>query len=536
MFGILLGEDISWTFVSPGETLTIVAQMSEAISPSSSNTVTIGSVDVVMSVDADDPSVMTGTYVVPSGLENFHTLSVSSVSNGTVQDDAGNLMNSETANSVLASLAAQFVKVYEVPADSIKPTIESFVAIDESGATLTSQRLNEGDQFILVATMSEALSLNSANTVKIGSTDIAMSVSTADPTLMLGTYTVPLGVTESALDVVSYTVGTVKDEAGNSLTADALPIGVNSLANSALSVDTEAPFTESFSVENSSNEEINSVFVSENAVLTIVAQMSEAISSDATNIVTIGSIDVPMSVSTDDPSIMTGTLTVPAGLDEGLVLSTSNITAGTVQDENGNAMTSTSIPTGVNALSNSAVVVDYAPPTLQSFSVLNSQGELVSSTTVGAGTNLIILAQMSEVIAAGSTNFITIGAVDVPMSVDTNDSTVMAGSYIVPGDLIDASTLDVVSITVGTVEDNAGKSMVSTAVPTGENALSGSSIVVDYSAPTLDSFTARNADGDTISSGLAWHGKYDNCCSDERNIGDIYECCDDWRCGSSDER
>ena len=65
VFGILLVKTSSSSVVGVGDTLTIVAQMSEAISPSSSNTVTIGSVDVVMSVDADDPSVMTGTYVVP---------------------------------------------------------------------------------------------------------------------------------------------------------------------------------------------------------------------------------------------------------------------------------------------------------------------------------------------------------------------------------------------------------------------------------------------------------------------------------------
>ena len=73
------------------------------------------------------------------------------------------------------------------------------------------------------------------------------------------------------------TSGTVEDSFGNTMTSTDVP-SASSLANSAISVDYEAPSITSFSVRNTSGEDISLSVVGVGDTLTIVAQMSEAIS------------------------------------------------------------------------------------------------------------------------------------------------------------------------------------------------------------------------------------------------------------------
>ena len=86
--------------------------------------------------------------------------------------------------------------------------------------------------------------------------------------------------------------------------------------------------------------------------------------STAANVVTIGAVDVDMTVDlTLDATgaTMTGTYTVPPNLTTS-ALAVDSFTIDTVADIYGQAMTSTTVPTGSDALSNSAIAVDTAPP------------------------------------------------------------------------------------------------------------------------------------------------------------------------------
>ena len=111
------------------------------------------------------------------------------------------------------------------------------------------------------------------------------------------------------------------------------------------------------------------------------------------------------------------------------------ITVGTVADPAGNAMISTVLPTGADALASSSISIDNEAPSVVSFSVRDSAGATLSATSVRAGDELTIVAQMSEALEAGSSNTVTIGSVDVSMAVDATDGKTMTGTYIVPDDL-----------------------------------------------------------------------------------------------------
>ena len=154
-----------------------------------------------------------------------------------------------------------------------------------------------------------------------------------------------------------------------------------------------------------------------------------------------------------------------------------DVAAGFTSDSAGNASATDS----VTAAAITYVNADGAP-TLDSFTVQNANGDAISSTTVGLAQELTIVAQMSEEILATSTNVVTIGAVEVPMSVDANDPTTMTGTYTVPSNLT-TSALSVESFTIGSVADIYGTAMTSTTVPTGSDALSNSAIAVDTAPP-----------------------------------------------------
>ena len=113
-------------------------------------------------------------------------------------------------------------------------------------------------------------------------------------------------------------------------------------------------------------------------------------------------------------------------------------------------------PTGASSLANSAISVDYEAPSITSFSVRNTSGEDISSSVVGVGDTLTIVAQMSEAISPSSSNTVTIGSVDVVMSVDADDPSVMTGTYVVPSD-VSSEFLEVTGVTSGTVEDSFGQ-------------------------------------------------------------------------------
>ena len=147
-----------------------------------------------------------------------------------------------------------------------------------------------------------------------------------------------------------------------------------------------------------------------------------------------------------------------------------DVAAGFTSDSAGNASATDS----VTAAAITYVNADGAPnsaPTLDRFTARNADGDAISSTTVGLAQELTIVATFDEAILATSTNVVTIGAVEVPMSVDANDPTTMTGTYTVPSNLT-TSVLSVESFTIGSVADIYGKAMTSTTVPTGSDALS----------------------------------------------------------------
>ena len=154
-------------------------------------------------------------------------------------------------------------------------------------------------------------------------------------------------------DTIDVTAGFIKDISGNVATTDVK-------ANAAITYsDATAPTVSSFT----STTQDGSYGV--DSTINITATMSEAVVAGSTFTVTLGTNDTVVLTAASAGTTLSGTYTVSTGDSSAdLNVSSFEVASGqSITDIYGNAMTSTTLPSGNNLADNSALVIDAAPPT-----------------------------------------------------------------------------------------------------------------------------------------------------------------------------
>ncbi len=223
--------------------------------------------------------------------------------------------------------------------------------------------------------------------------------------------------------------------------------GVNSASSTALTmtVDTTRPTVTLFSSTTA-----NGIYVV-GATINITATLSETVENGASLTVTLNTGDTVV-LTKATGTTLTGTYTVGVGDSSSDLTVSSYVLTSAPTDAAGNAMTSTSVPTGANNIAGAqAIVIDTGGPTV------------VSATMNSAGTQMTLT--MSETLNA--------------TTAATSDYAVTAGGT---------------SLTVGSVTVS-GSTVVLTISPAAQ---SGSTVNVSYTAPASNNATSNAALQDTV--------------------------------------
>ncbi len=200
-------------------------------------------IDLTNSVDGPE---LVGLYTVGAD-ENSADLNVSSFSLGVdgvvAVDDSDVMSNIDLPNN--NNLADN----NNLIVDNTAPTISSFTSTTSDGS------YKSGDTINITANMNEAIQLGNTLTVTLDTTAIVTLTAASAGTTLTGLYTVVSGDNSSDLTVSSFTIGTVLDTAGNTMTSTTVP-GTNIASGSAIVVDTTAP-TVTFSPTNGATDVSN---------------------------------------------------------------------------------------------------------------------------------------------------------------------------------------------------------------------------------------------------------------------------------------
>jgi len=187
-----------------------------------------------------------------------------------------------------------------------------------------------------------------------------------------------------------------------------------------------------------------------------------------------------------------GTYTIQEG-DASVDLTTTNIsiTAGTIEDAVGNALTN--YTPASNLATTSALVIDGIRPTIAS---VNSSS---ASTTYGIGDNIPIIVYFSEDVTLASGNLLVeleTGAVDRQAIITPFASTSSGtGTYTVQIDDVSPDLMEnSVSLSGGTLRDVAGNDLTNYTVPGAENLNDNKEIVIDGVRPTISTVTSLSPD------------------------------------------
>ncbi|MEY4068717.1 MAG: hypothetical protein RLZZ332_1053, partial [Actinomycetota bacterium] len=192
---------------------------------------------------------------------------------------------------------------------------------------------------------------------------------------------------------------TVDGQSDTQTSATALPV----------TIDTTAPTIASFSSSTADGS------YKAGQSVTITATASEAVQVNNTITVTLetGATDrtVVLTAASAGTSL-TGTYTVQAG-DTTSDLTVSSFTIGTMADTAGNAMTSTTVPTGANVADTKAIVIDTTAPTVSNVTSSTANGTVSYNGTVSIQ---VVFSEAVTVTTTGGTPTIT-------LETGTNDRT-----------------------------------------------------------------------------------------------------------------
>ena len=382
---------------------------------------------------------------------------------------------------------AQSLTLTTFVVDTTAPTIASVTSTTNDGS------YNEGDEVNITVNFSEAVTLAGGNlvvTLETGSTDRTVTIETiTSSTSASGTYTVQAGDTSSDLTVsgIALSAGSLSDTAGNAMSSFA--IATNLAASSALVIDTTAPTIASVTSTT------NDGSYNEGDEVNITVNFSEAVTLAGGNLVVTletGSTDRTVTIETITSSTSaSGTYTVQAGdTSSDLTVSGIALSAGSLSDTAGNAMSSFAIAT--NLAASSALVIDTTAPTITSVTSTTNDGSYKEDDTVNVTVNF------SEAVTLTGGNLVVTletGATDRTVTITSiTSSTSASGTYTVQaGDTSSDLTVSGIALSAGSLSDTAGNAMSSFAIAT--NLAASSALVIDTTAPTVSNVTSSTNDG-----------------------------------------
>lgn len=353
------------------------------------------------------------------------------VATGFIRDTALNPASSDTKDNAVLSYA-----------DTANPTISGFTSDKTDGA------YGVGQTVTIKALVSEKVISSSQFQATLSTNDTVTLTADADGTTLSGDYIVSAGDNSSDLTISSFTVGTVSDIYGNSMSSNDLPSGNNLADAKNLVVDTTAPTTEILSVQyDPSNGQLtftgrnfDTMNVASNGSVLAYLDFSKLnwdINADDGTDVEFTSADIA-SATYSSATTMTVTLSASKKLAlESTVgfaaaggADTIDVSAGFIRDHALNAGNSDAT-TSLN--SNTGATIGYSDvtrPTITSFTSTSADGDY------GVGKNINITANLSESVIAGSAVSATLAITStssqiVTLSASTAGNT-LVGAYTVP--------------------------------------------------------------------------------------------------------
>ncbi len=242
--------------------------------------------------------------------------------------------------------------------------------------------------------------------------------------------------------------------------------------------DTTAPTVSSFS-----SSKANGSYAA-GATINITATASEAIQSGNTLTVTLDTGATVLLTAASAGTTLTGTYTVSSG-ETSADLTVGSFTIGTVADAAGNAMTSTTVPSGASNIAGSkALVIDTTAPTVTlAASASTSTSATITFTVTG---NEAITCSTLSTVSGTDFDLTNISAITGIVQTSTTVCTVTATSTAVADDVAVTSTLTAAASF--SMTDTAGNAQTS---------LTGSpkSTVVTEIAPTVSGVSSSTTNG-----------------------------------------
>jgi Ca2+-binding RTX toxin-like protein len=217
-----------------GALLPVTATLSEAVKVGSSMEVVFNSGGKAVLTALVAGTTLSGTYTVGAN-EATSDLSVDSYTTGTIVDLADNAMVST------ALPATNIATGSEILIDTVKPEVISFSSTASNGSYST------GSSIIIAATLTEAVVPGSSISVELSTGEFVTLKTPLVSNILRGTYVVGQGVNAEALTVVSYSVLTGGDAAGNPIAPGVLQgsvvpaAGTNIDASRTIAIDTTGP-------------------------------------------------------------------------------------------------------------------------------------------------------------------------------------------------------------------------------------------------------------------------------------------------------
>ncbi|NOZ04412.1 MAG: T9SS type A sorting domain-containing protein [FCB group bacterium] len=476
-----------------GEDIPFTVSFSEAVTTSGGNIALSFNSGATETITVSSSSEGSGTYTVSEGeTTSGAALSVSSPlsSTGSVEDAAGNAMSGSDFD---IPNGQNINNSKTIIIDGVRPTISSITSSSPSGS------YSAGENIDVTITFSEDVTLSSGSnliiTLETGSTDRTVSISAADivsTNSASGTYTVQDGDETSDLAAISVTLdgGSLTDGAGNAVTNFNIPSNQNISDSKDIVIETTAPTISQVSSTSSDgtygiDDEVN-----------ITITFSEAVTLSGGNLViTLETGDTDQQVvisSINNSTTASGTYTVQEN-DQSTDLTVTDISlsAGTITDAAGNTMSDFTIPGAANLDDLKDIIIEATRPTISSVT------STTSDDTYGIGDNINISVTFSEAVnlSAGSLVITLDNNQTVSISSISSDLTV-SGTYTVQeGD--ESSDLNVQNITVsgGTLTDDAGNAMTKFTIPTGQNLADAKALVIDGVRPTVDNISSTTVNG-----------------------------------------
>ena len=442
-----------------GDTIPIKATTSENILSGSKITVTLNnnnSNNNTLDLTAGSAgNEMTGTYTVGEG-DNTGDLTISSFTIVDVKDTAGNEM---TSNDLPTNL---IFDNKTITIDGIRPTITKFT----SNQTENIYYYKAGDQIQITANTSEDIQNGNSVTVTLDTGGpVTLSAGGAGDE-MTGTYTVSNGDNSTGLTINSFTIGTVKDTAGNDMTLTTLPDSI--FANTTIVIDTTPPTISSVSIE--SNNDNDTSLAKEGNKISLTFTVSEQLNGDP--VVQILGYSATKDNSVTAPSYKY-TYTVISGDTGNATFSISSIT-----DLAGNQMSGSV----TNTTDNSSVTIDTTSPTVSPVSIESNNDN--DTSLAKEGDTIILTFIVSETLLNDPT-------VQILGNSATKDNSVTAPNYKYTYTVASGDTEGPAAFSIS-VTDKAGN------VTSGVNdSTDGTNVTVDTTPPNVQSVSIESDNNNT---------------------------------------